>query len=122
MKQTTNLKGFTLTEALVAIAAIGILAAIAIPSYSEYIRQTQRNIAAQKAEHLQLLLQDYWEDNATYVAGDGSMLEKELGWDTGDADITGKVEAGASGIKSSFIITVTHAKVSGQPVVIRYSR
>ena len=34
-------KGFTLTETLIAIAVVGILAAIAVPRYSYYINSAQ---------------------------------------------------------------------------------
>lgn len=35
-------KGFTLVEMLVVVAAIAILAAIAMPSYSQYVRKAKR--------------------------------------------------------------------------------
>ena len=113
--------GFTLLEIMVVITIIGILAAIAIPSYSEYIKKTRLNTAAQKAEHLQLLLHEYWEDNKTYIAGNDATLQTTLGWHSGDSDITSKVEPGTNGIETSFIITVTHADAIDEPVILEYT-
>ena len=126
MKYKKKPYGFTLLEIMFTVAIVGILAAIAVPSYSEYIKQTYLNTAEQKAEHLQLLLQDYWEDNETYITGNDETdthLQTKLGWHSGDSNITSKVEAGTThSIESSFKITITHSDVADRPIIINYAR
>ncbi len=59
-----NLKGFTLIELLIVIAIVGIITAIALPSYQNYVQQSNRAVAkAILLENAQFMEQFYTENN-----------------------------------------------------------
>ncbi len=51
-------KGFTLIELMIVVAIIGILAAIAIPAYQDYIARSQASEAVSIADGLKVTLAD----------------------------------------------------------------
>jgi prepilin-type N-terminal cleavage/methylation domain-containing protein len=66
-----NKKGFTLTELLIVIAIISILAAIAIPAYIGQQKRAARTEAFTNLEALRLLEEQSYSENATYTAALG---------------------------------------------------
>ncbi|MBO2693025.1 type IV pilin protein [Shewanella algae] len=59
--------GFTLIEAMITVVIIGILAAIAYPSYVQYIAKSTRAEAHAALMRLANLQEQYYLDNRTYA-------------------------------------------------------
>lgn len=62
----SRLAGFTLLELLIAVAILGILASIAIPSYQSYIRKSRRADAIVALSRIQLAEEKWRANHTTY--------------------------------------------------------
>ncbi|RYF31802.1 MAG: type IV pilin protein [Comamonadaceae bacterium] len=94
--------GFTLIELMMVVAVTGIVAAVAIPSYSEYIRRGHR--ADARAGLLQA--QQWMERAATATGLYPTTLPANLTW---AADPTKRytISLGAPATNSTFTLTAT---------------
>ena len=63
----TRSRGFTLLEVMIAMAIVAILAAIAIPSYAEYLRRSRVTEAFATLSGMRIKMEQYFQDNRTYV-------------------------------------------------------
>ena len=68
MRPNFTNRGFTLIELLIVIAIMGILAAIALPMYSEYVLETKLTEAQSNLSDVRVRAEHYFSDNRTYVA------------------------------------------------------
>jgi type IV pilus assembly protein PilE len=58
--------GFTLIELMIVVVIIAILAAIAIPSYQDYIRRGQASEAGAFLSDYRVKMEQYYQDNKGY--------------------------------------------------------
>ncbi|USX23437.1 prepilin-type N-terminal cleavage/methylation domain-containing protein [Oxalobacteraceae bacterium OTU3REALA1] len=66
MKQRIQ-RGFTLIEVMVTVAIVGILLAVAVPAYSDYVVRGRLSEAFTALGGAQPAAEQYWSNNRTYV-------------------------------------------------------
>ena len=101
-------KGFTLIELLVVILIIGILAAIAIPSFLSQKDKAGDASAKSYVRNMQTAEETYFTDNSTYTAtvADLRTIEPVLA-DVPNPGGTGPTAAALTDIRRDYVITAT---------------
>lgn len=62
-------KGFTLVELMIVVVIVGILASIGMPAYSNYVLRGKLTEASTELAGMRVKLEQYYQDNRTYVGG-----------------------------------------------------
>jgi len=75
MKQSFNAfkaMGFTLIELMITVAILGIIAAVALPSYQDYVRQSNRTVAKSILYENAQFMERFYSQNNQYDAPIGT--------------------------------------------------
>jgi type IV pilus assembly protein PilA len=94
-------KGFTLIELMIVVAIIGILAAVAIPAYQDYIARAQVSEAVSLSASAKTPLAEYFSDKGTWPLLASDVMGNQQG------KYTSTVSFGAGSGQTTTSITVT---------------
>jgi prepilin-type N-terminal cleavage/methylation domain-containing protein len=121
----SNAKGFTLMELMIAVGVLGVIMAVAIPVYTDYIDTARVSVMTSNLETIRLFEEDFRLSEGVYVAGTydpadpdaAGGLKAGLGWEprTGEDTITYVVDADTV-TATGYIVVATDS--SGRSVTL----
>src|SRR2546423_8505483 len=79
-----RVRGFTLIEVLIVVAIVGVLAAIALPNYSDYVKRGKIIEATQRLSEARVKMEQFFLDNRKYTGGCGNVRQGAGGSDSFD--------------------------------------
>uniref|UniRef100_A4XQV9 Tfp pilus assembly protein PilE-like protein n=1 Tax=Ectopseudomonas mendocina (strain ymp) TaxID=399739 RepID=A4XQV9_ECTM1 len=104
-KQLNRQQGFTLIEVMIVIVVIGILASIAYPSYSEYVKRGNRSEGQAFLNDVAARQERYFSQNNAYVTNNADI--GNLALKNGNKSETGKYELVLSKVDNDGGYTLT---------------
>jgi type IV pilus assembly protein PilA len=112
--------GFTLIELMIVVAIIGILVAVGIPQYQNYVARAQVAEGLSLASGAKTAVAEYFTTNGTFPADNTEAGLSDAGTITGNhvESVTVSVDDGKALITALFSSTEAHSKLQGKSMVL----
>jgi type IV pilus assembly protein PilE len=110
-RNTVRAAGFTLIELLIAIAIVGVLTAIAVPSYQNHVRRGYIQEATSGLSSGRIAMEQYFLDNRTFVGAPCPANTDRFAITCTLAAATYTLTATGSGSVSGFVYTINERNV-----------
>lgn len=132
-----NSRGITLIELMVAVGILGIIVAIGVPLYQDYVTSARVGVMRDNIQTIRLFEDDYRLQNRAYISGtydpgdpnDANGLKARLDWSprTTEDPITYVVTCGAVAtapectVSGGYYVTATHEDYPNDPICIEFA-
>lgn len=129
-------RGITLIELMVAVGILGIVVAIAVPAYQDYVTSARVGVMRDNIQTIRLFQDEYRLQNRAYISGtydpadpnDANGLKARLDWSprTTEDPITYVVTCGTVAtapectVGGGYYVTATHEDYPGDPVCLAF--
>ncbi|HZQ75004.1 MAG TPA: pilin [Burkholderiales bacterium] len=114
-------KGFTLIELMIVVAIIGILAAVAIPAYQDYIARAQVSEAVSLLGSGKTPFAEYYADKGLWPSDTASVMGNTQGKYTGSISIAGTPQTAAPGsvtLQATMKASGINSNITGHSVAL----